>query len=221
MNFSSCPNFTHEDFYESVIANTPLHKAEDLIVKIEKNPSVKNKKIFISVGGIQEYKDAGHRKGLNELKLKYPSFFDEINYFEAEYASHNAVPIVANPYFLTKLFSNFKARYFEIAEVYENYKMKYEARSIQEELNAIITASRLGENFFPPEIPEFNGIASRYLASNYTAHGISIYELALTYFPKYWGFHLSLYELLMEENPIKAKLDLPIIGNFEIKQSGS
>jgi len=191
-------------FYSAVFAHTPLDHFEKLIVEMQSNQLNKNK-IYISIGGIANDKDYYHRNEFEKLKIKYPSFFEETNIYEANSSAHNAVPIVTSPHFLTKEFEKFSSRYSHIAQVDDEYKLLENPQSISKELEKIDVSSRAGVYFYQPEIADLNGLASRYLNSGFVDYGIEIYEIGTKYYPGFFGFHLSLYELLLETNVEKAK----------------
>lgn len=192
-------------YYSGVIANTPLDSFRELIVALEKNKEIDNNKIFISVGGTASYEDFYHRKNFDTLKQEFPLFFNSINTFTAENSGHNAVPIVATPYLLTKLFSEFNGRYAEIATVNNNYKLIDKPKSVSDELNKIENASKIANYFYPPEIAELNGLASRYWNSDMNDFAIAIYEMAVKHYPNYYDFHLQLYELLLPTDEKRSK----------------
>jgi predicted alpha/beta superfamily hydrolase len=193
------------EFYSSVIANTPLDHLEELIVELQKNENADYRKISISIGGIALDKDYYHRREFDKLKLKYSTFFNSVNIFLAYQSSHNAVPIVSTPFFLTNIFSDFSSRYLEIAKVNDEYQLLEKPKSVKDELTKIEQASMIGNSNYCPEIPDINGLASRYLSSGLNQYGISIYEMGLEYFPKYYEFHLALYELYLQTDKIKAQ----------------
>jgi hypothetical protein len=196
------------DFYSAVIANTPLDHFEELISELEKNNKTDYRKILISIGGIALDKDHYHRREFDMLKLKYSTFFNSINIFEANQSAHNAVPIVATPFFLTNIFENFSSRYTKIAEVNDEYKLTEKPKSVKDEIRKIEQASMIGTSKYCPEIPDINGLASRYLSSGLNEYGISVYEMGIKYFPKYFEFHLGLYELYLPTDKMKAKYHL-------------
>jgi hypothetical protein len=196
------------NYYSAVISNTPLDHFEELILEFEKNKKTDNNKISISIGGIALDKDYYHRREFDKLKSKYPAFFKSINIFEADQSAHNAVPIVATPFLLTKIFENFRSRYTKIAEVNDEYKLVTIPISIEGEINKIDLASKIGNNKYCPEIPDINGLASRYLASDLNEFGIAVYEMGIKFFPKYYEFHLALYELYLPTDIKKSKFHL-------------
>lgn len=218
-SFALYSHFKNPKYYSSVIANTPLDRFEELVKSFEQSEMTELSKISISVGGIAMDKDYYHRSAFDNLKSKYPSFFKSINVFEADYSAHNATPIVSTPYLLTKVFEKFSSRYSKIAEVNEEYKLINKPKSVEIELTKIKAASKIGEYLYFPEIADINGIASRYLASDFNDYGLAVYELGIQYFPKYFEFHLALYELYLPTESLKAKLHLDtcleLIQNLE------
>ncbi len=219
-SFSLYSYYNHPDYYTAVIANTPLDEMDLLVNGFLENKKITEDRISISIGGIAQDKDYYHRKNYNLLKEKYPDFFNSINVFEANYSAHNAVPIVSTPMLLTKIFEKFSSRYSEIAKVNDEYKLIMKPVSVKAELAKIEVASKIGDYFYPPEIADLNGIASRFLNSDLNDYGIAVYELALKYFPNYYDFHLELYKLLLPTNIELAKAHLnkayELLTNMEI-----
>jgi len=193
------------EFYSAVIANSPLDHLEELVLELEKNTKTDFREISISIGGIAMDKDFYHRREFDKLKSKYPIIFNSINIFEADNSAHNAVPIVATPSLLTKIFEKFSSRYTNIAAVNDEYKLVTNPKSVKDEITKIERASTLGNSNYCPEIPDINGLASRYLSSDLVEYGISIYEMGIKCFPNYYEFHLALYELYLPTNKKKAK----------------
>lgn len=193
------------EFYSAVIANTPLDHFEELIEELQKSKNTDYRKISISIGGIALDKDYYHRREFDKLKLKYSTFFNSVNIFVADQSSHNAVPIVSIPFFLTNIFSDFSSRYSGIAKVNDEYQLIEIPKSVKDELTKIEQASMVGNSKYCPEIPDINGLASRYLSSGLNQYGISIYEMGIKYFPNYYEFHLALYELYLPTDKIKAQ----------------
>ncbi|BDS11424.1 esterase family protein [Aureispira anguillae] len=207
-SFALYSYYKHPEYYAAVIAHTPLDELEPLVEAFEKNKEIDKTNISISIGSIAANKDYYHRRNYDQLKTKFSSFFKSIQTFEANYSSHNAVPIVATPMLLTKIFTPFCNRYSEIAKVDKNYKLINRPKSIDKEMQEINQVSKLGEYFYPPEIPDINGIASRYIYSGYNDYAVNMYEMGIKYYPNYYEFYLSLYELLQTTAPNKAKLHL-------------
>lgn len=196
------------DYYSAVIAHSPLDQLEDLISGLQGNEKIDLKKIFLSVGGIAMDKDYYHRYVYDRLKTKFPSFFNQVNTFEAEYSRHTAVPIVATPSFLAQLFEPFSSRYSNIAKVDDEYKLITTPTSVEDEVHTLNAASTIGLYPCCPEIPDLNGLASKYVQNGLNAYGIAVYEIGITYFPKYYEFHLSLYDLYLATDKGKAKYHL-------------
>lgn len=202
-SFSLYSYYIHPEYYNSVIANTPLDKIELLVNSFQENNKIDKSKISISIGGIADNKDYYHRKKYNQLKEKYSNFFDSINIFEADYSAHNAVPIVSTPTLLTRVFESFRDRYTDIAKVNDEYKLVNIPENLEKEVKKIILASKIGASFYPPEIAEINGIASRFSYSEYNDYAIEVYKLGNEYYPNYYEFYLSLYELT--PNKVKSR----------------
>ena len=205
-SFSLYSYYNHPDYYSAVIANTPLDEMEMLVEGFEQKNTIDKTKISIAIGGIAGNKDFPHRKNYNELKTKFPAFFNSINTFEADYSAHNAVPIVATPSLLTKIFEKFSGRYSEIAKVNGEYKLISIPESISRETDKILEASKIGNYFYPPEIADINGIASRYSNSGYDDYATEVYEMGIKYYPDYYDFYLSLYGLLISKDKKKAQV---------------
>lgn len=204
-SFSLYSYYNHPDYYTSVIANTPLDEIELLVNRFQENNKIEKAGISISIGGINDSKDYYHRKKYDQLKEKYPDFFNSINVFEADYSAHNAVPIVSTPTLLTRIFESFRDRYSDIAKVNEEYQLINVPETPEKEVEKIILASKIGTSFYPPEIAEINGIASRFSFSAYDDFAIEIYKMGIEYYPNYYEFYLSLYELTLSKDKVKSK----------------
>ena len=203
-SFSLYSYYSNPNFYSAVIANTPLDKME-MLVKGFTNSNIDKTKISISIGGAARSKDFYHRKNHTQLKTDFPIFYKTINTFDAEYSKHSAVPIVAVPFILTKIFRDFSDRYTKIAEINVEYKLKNKPETVKKEMFKILKAAKIENFFYPPEIAEINGIASRYANSGYNNHATKVYELGIKYYPNYYQFYLSLYDFLKNEDVNKAK----------------
>jgi predicted alpha/beta superfamily hydrolase len=187
------------DFYSAVLAHSPLNEFEGLIAAlIEKK--VSPNEIFISVGGLNNSKDKYHRENYEKVKSKYPDFFQSINTLEANTSAHNAVPMVANPVFLTNLYEKFSTRFTEVAEVDMNYQLVEKPISIDIETQKIKEALAQVGCGDPMEIPEINGIASRYSNSGFYDYAAVLYEKGIALYPNYFEFHWYLGELYLETN---------------------
>ncbi|WP_250432388.1 alpha/beta hydrolase-fold protein [Hanstruepera flava] len=204
-SFSLYSFYNHPDYYTAVIANSPYDKMEMLVEGFEQSGAIDKSKISIAIGS--KVKDAAHRKKYDALKLKYPLFFDSIHTFEANYSAHNSVPIAAVPTLLTKVFKDYRDRYFKIAEVDMEYKLIKEPGSISEELHKIAIASKIKNYDYPPEISDINGIASRYWNNDLEDYAANVYELGVKYYPTYYDFYLSLYELTKDNVTSKEYLE--------------
>ena len=202
-SFSLYSFYNHPDYYTSVIANSPFDEMQMLVEGFEQTDTIDKSKISIAIGSI--HKDDVHRKKYDKLKNQFPSFYNSINTFAANYSAHNAVPIAAIPTLLTKVFLDYRSRYFEIAKVNMEYKLVKKPDSISEELNKIETASVIGNYYYPPEISDINGIASRYWNNELEDYATKIYELGLKYYPNYYDIYLSLYELTLNKDKTKSK----------------
>lgn len=196
------------EFYSAIISNSPYDSFEEIIIALQEIKQIDSGKISLAIGGLAKDKDYHHRVKYDRLKSKYPSFFNSIQLYEANQCRHNSVPLVANPFFLTSIFSSFSSRFAAIAVVDDEYLLVEQPEPIDREMAKIKAASKLGAFFYPPEVAELNGIASRYLNSDLNDYGIALYEMAVLYYPKFYEFHLSLYELLQSDNPDKAKWHL-------------
>ncbi|GAB2775523.1 alpha/beta hydrolase-fold protein [Salinimicrobium soli] len=202
-------SFLHEpEHYSAVFAHSPLDQMDKLLEELNKSTQQDQEKIYLSVGGISPDKDHYHRKNYNRLKTEFPEFFMNVNTFEADNSAHNAVPIVANPWFLTEFFSGFKGRYSKIAEVDEEYLLIEQPDSLEAEMTKLLSLSKINDQPYPPEIADLYGIASRYSYNGYKEYARKVYELGIEFFPNFYGFHLSLYEQLISKNAQKAKQHL-------------
>jgi predicted alpha/beta superfamily hydrolase len=200
-------------YYSAVIANTPLDSFEKLILAFKNNKQIDKSKISISVGGKSERKDTIHRKEFDRLKTRYPVFFNSINTFVADNSLHNAVPIVANPYLISKVFTTMSKRFKKVVPTELTDEGDYkviikELVSVEDAISNIHRYSKLGNYFFPPDISEFNGIISDYLNSDLNDYGIAVIEMAIKYYPNYFDFHLQLYVLLLKTDTSRSKAHL-------------
>ncbi|SHJ83594.1 Putative esterase [Arenibacter nanhaiticus] len=202
-SFSLYSFYNHPDYYTAVIANSPFDRMEILVEGLEQSEATDKSKISISIGSID--KDVAHRMKYDKLKIQFPSFFNSIITFEANYSAHNSVPIVTMPTLLTKVFEDYRSRYFEIATVDMEYKLINNPGSISEELNKIEIASKIGIYDYPPEISDINGIASRYWNNELEEYATKIYELGIRYYPRYYEFYLSLYELTLNKDKLTSR----------------
>jgi hypothetical protein len=207
-SFSLYSYYNHPDYYTSVIANTPLDEMELLVHSLQEDSKIKKEEISISIGGIAGSKDFYHRKKYNQLKEKYPAFFNSINVFEADYSAHNAVPIVSTPTLITRVFESYRDRYSSIAKVNDEYHLINVPDTPEKEVKKVIVASKIGTSFYPPEIAEINGIASRFSYSGYNDFATEIYKLGIEYYPNYYEFYLSLYELTPTKDNVKSRQQL-------------
>lgn len=204
-SFSLYSYYKHSNYYSAVIANSPLDEMELLVHSFQENIKIDKSKISISIGGIADTKDYYHRKKYNQLKEKYPDFFGSIKVFEADYSAHNAVPIVSTPTLLTRIFESFRNRYSSIAKVNDAYKLIDVPETPAKDVEKVILASKIGSFFYPPEIADINGIASRFSYSEYDDFAIEIYQLGIEYYPNYYEFYLSLYELTDDKDKAKSR----------------
>lgn len=202
-SFSLYSFYNHPDYSTSVIANSPYDQMKMLVEELAQSKEIDKSKISISIGSLD--KDVEHRKQYDNLKNQLPLFFNSINTFEANYSAHNSVPIVAMPTLLTKVFEDYRSRYSEIAKVDMEYKLINKPGSVSEELNNIEIASKIGIYNYPPEISDINGIASRYWNNELEVYASKIYELGIAYYPNYYEFYLSLYELTFNKDKIKSR----------------
>lgn len=196
------------EFYAAIVANSPLDALENMIRAFELRNDISRKKIAISVGGMASDKDFYHRRVYNRLKAEYPDFFSDIRLSEADQSAHNAVPIVTVPQLIMHFFSEFSSRYNQIAPVDSEYRLTEVPGTVKEELEKISKVSMLSGHPYPPELPEINGIASRYLAGGFNSHAIAMYRMGVKYFPEYYEFHIYLYELLLSDEPEIARYHL-------------
>lgn len=192
-SFSLYAYLKKPSYFSAVVAHSPLDHFQELISAFNSKEEIDLGNIYLSVGGGAQHEDFYHRNAFDNLKKKFPNFFTSISYFIADNSDHNAVPIIANPYLLTKLFSTYKERFSEIVVVDEEYKIVELPRSIEVEMTKIQNASKLGTTFYPPEIADLNGLASRYENSNLSDYAQAVYELGIRYFPNYYDFYLQLY----------------------------
>ena len=187
--------FKSPDFYSAVIAHSPLYRVESLTDSLRMLPLPQQKRIYLSIGGLANGKDSIHRLPYERLKLLYPEFFENIHTYEADLSSHNALPIVANPYFLSLLFNNFSRRFSSIAAVDLEYSLIETPLSPEKEWHKVESHSLLLGKPYPAEIPDINGIISRYTNSDFLDHSEWLLKQALRYYPHYYDFHWQLYDI--------------------------
>jgi hypothetical protein len=208
-SFSLYSYLQSPDFYSAVFAHSPLYKVEKLVESLQDLTVTQQQGVYLSIGGKAFNKDSIHRLPYEKLKVRFPELFENINTYEANLSTHNAVPILADPYFLSLLFHKFSSRLSSIAKVDLEYKMISPPLSPKGEWEKIKKKSLVLQEFYPPEIPEFNGIISRYSNSEYFEQSEAILKKALNYYPLYFEFHLQLYNLYWsQEAKVKAKFHL-------------
>jgi predicted alpha/beta superfamily hydrolase len=207
-SFSLYSQLKSDGFYSAVLAHSPLDSFEKLVQAMEGNPNFDPLSIAVSIGSADRDKDGFHRAVYAASKAKHLNFFKSIYTYEANESTHNAVPIVANPYFLAKFFYSFSRRFSDIAVVDLEYKLAEAPGSVEKEMKKIEDASKIGSAYYPAEIDEINGMASRYWNSDYEDHTIALYEEGVKHHPNYFDFHVQLYVLYAERNPEKAKIHL-------------
>jgi predicted alpha/beta superfamily hydrolase len=205
-SFSMYSYLLSPGFYSAIIANSPLDQLENLIKAFQQNKDIEKSKLYLSYGSVD--KDPYHRKAYETMKLKYPEFFNQAHTFLANFSGHSAMPIPSVPQLLNEAFNTFADRYNKIAIVDEMYKFIGQPGPVAAELSAIAASSTLNGQPYPPELPDINGIASRYLQSGYKEHGLKIYEMALKYYPNFYDFHYELAKLYADNDKQKAKTHL-------------
>ncbi|MEM9052501.1 MAG: alpha/beta hydrolase-fold protein [Bacteroidota bacterium] len=191
-------------FYSAVFAHTPMDHLNELSERLASKESVKREHIFISTGGTDPDKDKHHRRAFEKAVMKYPEFYSEINTYRVENATHNAVPIVATPVFLNKLFYTFSRRYSDIAFVDSLYQLAEVPKEVATEMKLIEEASKVCDTYYPMEIAEMNGIASRYGNSGFNQHTLAVFEEGTKYYPKYYENQLVLYSFYAETDKERA-----------------
>lgn len=191
------------EFYSAIFAHSPLDKINALVNNLTTR-KLDLSKIFLSIGGSHPAKDKYHRAAYEEVKQQVPAFFEAVSLYEANQSTHNAVPILANPYFFTQLFAPYSTRFAQIAEVDLNYKLVKQPVSVEEEMEQIHAATQFRGRQFAPELPELNGIASRYLSNELPIYATAVYQQAVQLYPNYFEFQLYLGELLLDQSPQDA-----------------
>lgn len=199
-------SFIHSpDFYTAVLANSPLDEIEAIGDYFEHHNELDLSRIYWSVGGSAQSKDAHHRAAYDAVKKSHPETFEKMNLVEANASAHNAVPIIAVPSFLSHLFEPFCGRYNDVARVDRNYLLVNEPEAVEREMDKIKERSFLGASYYAPELPEINGIASRYYASDYFDHAKAMYHWGVELYPMSFDFYLQLADLTFEEDPDQCK----------------
>lgn len=193
------------EYFTAVMAHTPLDELERSVRFASRLNPVKQQNILLSVGSDYFTKDMYHRRLYDSMQQKYPDVFEKMHTFVADFAAHNAVPIVAGPVLLTEYFSDFSKRFDTIARVDLNYQLVSPPEGVDKELEKISNAAMLLGEPYAPELPELNGLASRYLNSGYTDHAIAIFSLGMKYYPNDYGFRYDLAWVLAEKDPERAR----------------
>lgn len=193
------------EFYDAVFAHSPMDALQILVKELSNQPKSNLNKIYYSVGSPDQSKDAYHYAAYQKALATNPTFFENIHVFEANFSAHNAVPIVAMPSFLSECFTPFHNRFKDVATVDMNYKMVDKPKKPEDEMNKLIGLARLGNMNYPPEISDYNGIASRYLNSEYYEHALAVYLQAMQDYPNYYEFPAYAAELSKSLKPDIAK----------------
>lgn len=193
------------EFFDAIFANSPLDALEILVKEFSNQPKKDLNKIYYSVGGADQSKDMYHNLAYKKLRSEYPNFFNNIHVIEAVHSAHNAVPIVAMPSFLSDCFSPFQSRFNQLAKVDMNYKIIDKPSNPEDEIKKLLELSKLGDMHYPAEISDYNGIASRYLNSEYFEHALAVYLQAINDYPNYYEFYAFAGELSMQLKPNSAK----------------
>jgi predicted alpha/beta superfamily hydrolase len=183
--------------FHGVIAHSPLNAIMSLAERLKAEPE-RLKNIYLSVGGAAQSKDMHHRKAFEELKANHPEFVAGINCITADFAGHNAVPMVTSAAFLTQHFFAFSDRFTFTPEIDMNYKLVNEPKAANEILDELHKLLVFKGYIIQPEIPDFNGIASRYINNGYYEHASVIYAFAAQLYPNYYEFAWYLGELYHE-----------------------
>ena len=161
-------------YFDAVFAHTPNDELEQLILKLEKLSVAAQNKIFLSIGGKVEGKDNYHRAFYEQLKAGHPDFFEKTERCEADFSSHNAVPIACSPAFLSNLFQDYRGRYNEIAQVDANYVIIAKPGSVADEMQQVKARENYQGHDFPISITDLNGIASRFYNNDYLEHAEAV-----------------------------------------------
>lgn len=208
------------DFYASIIAHSPLDELTKLISKLCTQLPYAKDQIYISYGGVHMLEDGYHFERFKKVKAGMPdSCFQKFHFYHAKNAKHNSLPIVATPIFLSQLFDTYSYRNKDLARVDLNYKLINQPASVEEEIKKMQALTQINGYDFPIELPEYFGIASRYLNSEYTQHGIAVYEKAIEHFPYCYEFYTELATCIFNEQPKRAQKllqdALPLIELYE------
>lgn len=200
------------EFFDIVVAHSPIDRFESLLLKFDSAYADKSTiPAYISFGSSHTSKDYWHRTIFNELKTKHQSVMNKLHIITSDVASHTSVPLVTTPEILSKIFLPFALRFDPIAKIDDNYKLKEQPGNINELLTEVTNSSRLYDEFYPPEIPEINGIGSRYYENGFMDHALAIWEnIGINYYPNYYEFQMNVGELYLKKNPEKAALHLKI-----------
>jgi predicted alpha/beta superfamily hydrolase len=200
------------DFFDIVVAHSPIDRFESLILKFDSAYADKSSiPAYISFGSTHTSKDYWHRTIFNEIKSKHQSVMSKLHIYTSDVASHTSVPLVTTPEILSNIFLPFALRFDHIAKIDDNYKLKEQPGNTSELFTEVTNSSRLYGEFYAPEIPEINGIGSRYFENGYMDHALAIWEdIGINYYPNYYEFQMNVGELYLKKNPEKAALHLKI-----------
>lgn len=200
------------DFFDIVIAHSPIDRLESLLLKFDSAYADKTTiPAYLSFGSTHSSKDYWHRTIFNELKTKHQSVMNKLHIITSDVASHTSVPLITTPEILSKIFLPFSLRFDPIGKIDNEYKLLEKPGTINELLTEINNNSTLYDEFYPPEIAEINGIGSRFYENGYMDHALAVWEeIGLNYYPNYYEFHLNVGELYLKKNPEKAALHLKI-----------
>ena len=123
------------------------------------------------------------------------------------------------PSFLSECFTPFHNRFKDIAAVDMNYKMIDKPMKPEDEIKKLLGLAKLGNMNYPPEISDYNGIASRYLNSDYKEHALAVYLQAMQDYPNYYEFPSYAAELSKNLKPDSAKFfiqkAIELLNTFE------
>jgi len=207
-------------FFNQVVAHSPLNMIEDLMSAIHKTSG--NTNYYLSFGGIDPSKDSFHRQAFEKAKSSYDDLTKNLHIYIEESGSHNSVPIISTARILSEMFVDFSKRYHFVPEVDMEYKLIHLPGTADEELNKLKRASVLLGKPYAPEIPEVNGIASKYYNNGFSEQALAIYLEGHTLYPNYFEFPAYAGELMLSKSKEKAcellKTALALLDTYEQKE---
>ena len=202
------------DFYSGVMAHSPLDKLSSSLKAIKRK---RYNDVYLSIGSTMMTKDGYHRARFDSITEPYRDLIPHIYTYPS--AGHTSLPVLANAQMLSEFYLPFSTRVDSIAKVDLNYQLVEAPMVVPDEMEKIGNAERLSGLYYPLQLNEINGVASRYYASNYFEHTEHVMKYGIRWYPNYYEFHLFLAELIQYTEPISAiehgELALELYDQYE------